>query len=292
MQPGRGTSKRREFIASRILRGQLLYYCVMVVSTGATGFLLVFDVLKSYNQVSNRIRSGLNVAFMHANIPHRCSSYLCHLTWYRGKSRLSGFDKHEKLSAPYLYTVHSCSSACNIVLSMRSPVKGTVDMDHGLSLLPPRSHRVEIDIETDQVHGYPPTLEGRSVSSPSLQKEVMVTHPNSTNDSSPPESHDKERSRSPVSNAPPLKDPFDVRETPATRAPFDDGIVQPTPYLRFRRNTLEGVHRMAAAMPHLHRNGASVDVDTHGQHFELPQQQGLDGIQVERDVVTPVERKE
>lgn len=53
LQPSRGASMRREFIASRILRGQLLYYCVMVVSTGATGFLLVFDVLKGYNQVSS-----------------------------------------------------------------------------------------------------------------------------------------------------------------------------------------------------------------------------------------------
>lgn len=36
MQPGRGATKRREFIASRILRGQILYYAIMVFSTGTT----------------------------------------------------------------------------------------------------------------------------------------------------------------------------------------------------------------------------------------------------------------
>lgn len=45
---GRGATR---FMATRILHDQLLYYFIMVFSTGSTALIILFELVKGYSQV-------------------------------------------------------------------------------------------------------------------------------------------------------------------------------------------------------------------------------------------------
>lgn len=168
---------------------------------------------------------------------------------------------------------------------MRSPHKGSLDVDHGLSLLPAGHHRVEIDIETDQVLGYAQAEELRSSSSPS-QRDGIPAYASGLKAGS----HDS----SSAAHSPglqdkhfgPIEDPFwGGRETPDT-PPFV-GSLRPPCDQHVSSRAVDELGRSTALVPHLGRNGSTGEIPFQ-RGEELPDASGL---HITRHVVTHIEQE-